>query len=85
MDIFAENYDMAVTEEVLKKRTKLAETVRKIREEKGLTQQEVANATEMSWSTIQRFEMGKFSLNWDLLVRIFDVLEIEVKLNDDLI
>ncbi|SHJ19553.1 Helix-turn-helix domain-containing protein [Cruoricaptor ignavus] len=76
---------MAVTEEVLKKRTKLAETVRKIREEKGLTQQEVANATEMSWSTIQRFEMGKFSLNWDLLVRIFDVLEIEVKLNDDII
>lgn len=49
---------------------KLGETFKKARQNRGLTQSQVAAAMDVSWSTIERFEDGNITLlsTWDILV-----------------
>ncbi|PIE50766.1 MAG: hypothetical protein CSA38_02025 [Flavobacteriales bacterium] len=74
---------MGVNDLVLEKREKVAEVIQSARVQKDLTQQQVADGIGVSRSAIVRFENGKFSLNMDLMYKLVDFLEIELKINGE--
>lgn len=82
---FAEKYCMAINETILAKREKVAEILQKARVQKGLTQEELAEKVGFSRSTIIRIEQAQFSPNADQLYAIAAALDIELKLNDEII
>ncbi|WOC50675.1 transcriptional regulator [Bergeyella porcorum] len=71
------------TEEILKKRKKVAEIIRNKRKSKGLTQKELAEKVGFNTSTILRIETCKFSPNADQLYVIAKALDIEISLDGD--
>jgi transcriptional regulator with XRE-family HTH domain len=50
--------------------------LRKIREERGLSQQELADNANISRPTIQRIESAKFSVTLDVLLSLSEALEM---------
>lgn len=54
------------------------EKIKEIRETKGLTQEEIANALSISPSGYSKIERGETRLNIDRLQQIADVLEVNV-------
>lgn len=69
----------------INRRKKIADIVRKKRECLGISHEKMANDMKLSVSTIKRFEMGKFNLNADLMFQIFDILNIEIKVDNEII
>ena len=67
------------------KREKVADIVQRARVQKGWTQTELAEKVGVNFSTISRFELGKFNLNADVVYQIFEALDIEFKLNGEII
>ncbi|HVM41550.1 MAG TPA: helix-turn-helix domain-containing protein [Acidimicrobiia bacterium] len=56
----------------------LGETLRKRRQRLGLTQQEVADLASCSERTVRSAEAGKATLRLDVLIRILDVLGLDL-------
>lgn len=54
------------------------EKIKDIRETKGLTQEDVANALEISPSGYSKIERGETRINIDRLQQIADVLEVNI-------
>ena len=67
----------------LEKREQLSEIIQRIRIQKGLSQEKLAEKVGCVRSTIDRLEKTKFSVNTDLLFKIFEVLEISLEINGE--
>ena len=67
----------------LEKRAQLSEIIQRSRVQKGLSQEKLAENIGCVRSTIDRLEKTKFSINTDLLFKIFEVLEISVEINGE--
>lgn len=74
---------MAVTEEILRKREKVADILQRARVQRGLTQEQLAEMTDFSRSTIIRIEQAKFSPNADQLYALCDALQIGIKIDEE--
>lgn len=59
-------------------REKIGKRIRAIREEKGLSQDELADIMEVHRSTISKVETGKFAITIDYLVKFAWYLDFEV-------
>lgn len=67
----------------LEKRAQLSEIIQRSRVQKGFSQEKLAEKVGCVRSTIDRLEKTKFSINTDLLFKIFEVLEISVEINGE--
>ena len=67
----------------LEKRAQLSEIIQRSRIQNGLSQEKLAEKVGCVRSTIDRLEKTKFSINTDLLFKIFEVLEISVEINGE--
>lgn len=54
-----------------------ASRLRQAREQAGLTQQELAQQLSVTKSAVGNYENGVSSPKWDVLLKIFDVLQVE--------
>jgi transcriptional regulator with XRE-family HTH domain len=61
-------------------RQKIGERIRAFREEKGYSQDELAEIMEVSRSTISKIENGKFAVSIDYLVKFGLHLDFEINL-----
>ena len=61
-------------------RIKLGEKIRIIREQRGFSQEELAELMRINRSTISKIENGKFSITVDYLVRFSFYLDYEFKI-----
>jgi transcriptional regulator with XRE-family HTH domain len=66
-------------------RVSIGEIVFKKRNEMKLTQEDVSNASGISKNTLGRIEQGKFSPGTDLLLSIFKILNIQLKIDKEII
>lgn len=78
-----ENFEMAITKEIVIKREKLAEILQTARVQKGMTQEELAEKSDCTQATIQRIETAKFSPRMEQLFLILEALELEMKIGDE--
>ncbi|TGE09952.1 helix-turn-helix domain-containing protein [Hymenobacter fodinae] len=53
--------------------------IRKLREARGFSQQELADHADIAKATIQRIEQAKFSVTLDVLVSLAQALQIRLK------
>ena len=60
-------------------RLKLGGKIRQIREERGYSQEQLADMMDINRSTISKIENGKFSITVDYLVRFSIFLDYEFK------
>lgn len=67
-------------EKKLDERKRIGSTIRTIREERGLTQQQLAEKVGTSRSTIGRVELGDWSVSLDLLTSITSALDKRVEI-----
>lgn len=65
--------DKSYTEQV----TEVGLRVKKLRTEKGITQQNLAGMCDIDIRTIQRIEKGEFGLGLHILFALSEALEIE--------
>lgn len=71
---------MKATEEQVKSyRITIGNQIRKRREDKGYSQEQLAEIMEITRSTISKIENGKFGITVDYLVRFSIALEYEFK------
>jgi transcriptional regulator with XRE-family HTH domain len=60
-------------------RLKLGDKIRQVREERGYSQEQLADMMDINRSTISKIENGKFSITVDYLVRFSIFLDYEFK------
>jgi transcriptional regulator with XRE-family HTH domain len=60
-------------------RLKLGNKIRKVREQRGYSQEQLAYMMDVSRSTISKIENGKFSITIDYLMRFSIYLDYEIK------
>lgn len=61
-------------------RSEIGESIRKIRESRGLTQEQLGENMNISRSTISKIESGKFNLSIDYLFKFALSLSFEIKI-----
>jgi transcriptional regulator with XRE-family HTH domain len=66
--------------ESLEKRKAIALEIKKIREEKGLSQLELAEKMGVARSTISKIENGEFAFSVDYLIKLSENLNFTIKL-----
>lgn len=66
-------------EQIKDYRIKLGEKIRLIREQRGYSQEELAEMMNINRSTISKIENGKFSITVDYLIRFSICLNYEFK------
>lgn len=72
--------DLTATESQIKDyRLKLGDKIRQVREERGYSQEQLAEMMDINRSTISKIENGKFSISVDYLVRFSIFLDHEFK------
>lgn len=72
--------DLTATESKIKDyRLKLGDKIRQVREQRGYSQEQLAEMMKISRSTISKIENGKFSISVDYLVRFSIYLDYEFK------
>ena len=72
--------DLTATETKIKDfRFKLGEKIRHVREQRGYSQEQLAEVMDINRSTISKIENGKFSITVDYLVRFSIFLDYEFK------
>lgn len=72
--------DLTATESQIKDyRLKLGDKIRQVREQKGYSQEQLADLMDINRSTISKIENGKFSITVDYLVRFSIFLDYEFK------
>jgi transcriptional regulator with XRE-family HTH domain len=64
-------------------RIKTGETIRKIREKKGYSQEQLAEIMKISRTTISKIESGKFNCSLDYLSKFSWFLGFEFKVKDN--
>ncbi|MDI6402043.1 helix-turn-helix transcriptional regulator [Balneolaceae bacterium ANBcel3] len=60
-------------------RLKLGDKIRQVREQRGYSQEQLADMMDINRSTISKIENGKFSITVDYLVRFSISLDYEFK------
>lgn len=74
------NAELTATENQIKDyRLKLGDKIRVIREQRGYSQEQLAELMKINRSTISKIENGKFSITVDYLVRFSIFLDYEFK------
>lgn len=72
--------DLTATENQIKDyRLKLGDKIRVVREQRGYSQEQLADMMDINRSTISKIENGKFSITVDYLVRFSIFLDYEFK------
>jgi len=72
--------DLTATESQIKDyRLKLGDKIRQVREQRGYSQEHLADMMDVNRSTISKIENGKFSITVDYLVRFSIFLDYEFK------
>lgn len=72
--------ELTTTETQIKDfRLKLGDKIRIVREQKGYSQEQLAELMKINRSTISKIENGKFSITVDYLVRFSIFLDYEFK------
>jgi len=72
--------DLTTTESQIKDyRLKLGDKIRQVREQRGYSQEQLADMMDINRSTISKIENGKFSITVDYLVRLSIFLDYEFK------
>lgn len=72
--------DLTATESQIKDyRLKLGDKIRQVREQKGYSQEQLAEMMDINRSTISKIENAKFSITVDYLVRFSIFLDYEFK------
>jgi transcriptional regulator with XRE-family HTH domain len=72
--------DLTATESRIKDyRLKLGDKIRHVREQRGYSQEQLADMMDINRSTISKIENGKFSITVDYLVRFSIFLDYEFK------
>lgn len=72
--------DLTATESQIKDyRLKLGDKIRQVREQRGYSQEQLADMMDINRSTISKIENGKFSITVDYLVRFSIFLDYEFK------
>lgn len=72
--------DLTTTESQVKAyRLKLGDKIRQVREQRGYSQEQLAEMMDINRSTISKIENGKFSITVDYLVRFSIFLDYEFK------
>lgn len=61
-----------------KYRKTIAANIKRLRSERNISQQKLADYANVAKSTIQRIEVGNFNASIDLLDRISQVLETDI-------
>ena len=61
-------------------RQEIGKRLTDLRKKKGITQERLAEMTGFSQSNIWRIEAGKYSVGLDILAKIADALQCDVKL-----
>lgn len=81
MDYRSEKEDFEILVEKEKKRVKnhILESYIALRQEKGITQQEIANRTGMKRTNIVRIEGGKYVPTIEVLVKLAAALDMELE------
>lgn len=59
-------------------REKVGKNIRRLREEKGFSQDELADIMEVHRSTISKIETGKFAITIDYLVKFAWYLDFDI-------
>ncbi len=67
---------MVVNEKILKS---IGDNIRKIRDSKNISQQELADHSNVAKSTIHRIENGKLNPSIVTIIKICDFLEINIE------
>lgn len=62
-------------------RVQLGKRIAQIRNERGLSQREVADATGLRQQNVARVEGGKFNVGIDILAKIARALECEIEIS----
>lgn len=74
------NAELTATENLIKDyRFKLGDKIRIVREQRGYSQEHLAEMMNINRSTISKIENGKFSITVDYLVRFSIFLDYEFK------
>lgn len=74
------NPELTATENQIKDyRLKLGDKIRIVREQRGYSQEQLAELMNINRSTISKIENGKFSITVDYLVRFSIFLDYEFK------
>ena len=74
------NAELTATENQIKDyRLKLGDKIRIVREQRGYSQEQLAELMNINRSTISKIENGKFSITVDYLVRFSICLDYEFK------
>jgi transcriptional regulator with XRE-family HTH domain len=74
------NAELTATENQIKDyRLKLGDKIRIVREQRGYSQEQLADLMNINRSTISKIENGKFSITVDYLVRFSICLDYEFK------
>lgn len=60
-------------------RLKIGDKIRQVREQRGYSQEQLADLMDINRSTISKIENGKFSITVDYLVRFSIFLDYEFK------
>ena len=68
---------------ILENRVRIANSIRLYREEKGYSQDELAEIMEVNRSTISKIETGKFSITIDYLAKFSWFLEFDILLKNN--
>lgn len=72
--------DLTATESRIKDyRLKLGDKIRHVREQRGYSQEQLADMMDINRSTISKIENGKFGITVDYLVRFSIFLDYEFK------
>lgn len=74
------NAELTATETQIKDyRLKLGDKIRIVREQRGYSQEQLAEQMNINRSTISKIENGKFSITVDYLIRFSIFLDYEFK------
>lgn len=76
------NHDSSMVNHLHSCRIKIGESIREIRERKGLNQEELAEIMNVSRSTISKIENGKFNCSMDYLSKFSWFLGFEVSFKE---
>lgn len=68
--------------EILESRVKIGSSLRAIRENRGWSQEQLAEKMNISRSTISKIESGKFNCSIDYLAKFGSFLNFEIILQD---
>ena len=68
------------TEEKIAHRKKIGGMIAEIRKEKGLTQEQLSKMTGLDRANIAKIENGRYNTGIDIISKIADALEVEIKI-----